>query len=265
MDTFKLKVFAITVMFIDHFGAIFVPQNKYHWLYFACRTIGRLAFPIFIFLIVEGFFHTRNIKKYLTRLGVFALISELPFDLAFYKYQFNANIIADCNSLTKDPSNFKLIFDRLLSHQNVFFTLFLGLLLITLLMMVDTRFQNGKWGYLIVNTLDALLALLFCAIAYILSTDYSIAGILMILSFYLFRGNKTMLALCTAFIMGSMFCNWNAFLQTGDLDSIISIFAVGAIIPIALYNGEKGKNVKYLFYIFYPAHLLVFFIIQLML
>ena len=82
MNTYKLKLIAIITMLIDHIAAVLIPSDTMLWLVMRC--IGRLAFPIFVFLLVEGFHHTRDVKKYLLRLGAFALISEVPFDLAFY-------------------------------------------------------------------------------------------------------------------------------------------------------------------------------------
>ncbi|MFA7532979.1 MAG: TraX family protein, partial [Tissierellaceae bacterium] len=78
MNVFILKLIALTSMIIDHYGAIF------HGDVILYRIIGRLAFPIYAFLLVEGYFHTRNVKKYGLRLFIFALISEIPFDYAFY-------------------------------------------------------------------------------------------------------------------------------------------------------------------------------------
>ena len=78
IDAFTLKMIAAVTMLIDHTGYIFFPQ------YVFLRIIGRIAFPIFAFLIVEGFMHTRNVKKYIYRMIAFALITEIPFDFAFY-------------------------------------------------------------------------------------------------------------------------------------------------------------------------------------
>ena len=78
LSTFQLKWIAIITMLIDHIGAVLFPYELGY------RIIGRIAFPIFCFLIVEGFSHTRDVRRYMVRLGIFALISELPYDLAFH-------------------------------------------------------------------------------------------------------------------------------------------------------------------------------------
>ena len=262
MNSYQLKIIAITAMFIDHFGAIFITSRGNHDLYLLTRIIGRLAFPIFVFLIIEGFYHTSNVKKYLLRLGLFALLSEIPFDLAFYKYHNGVRFLADLQKAMEEPSHYKIIMNRLMSFQNVFFTLFLGLLLLVLMSMVEKHFNKNMLDYAIANALDAGLTIIVCICSFVLRTDYSISGILMIVAFFLFRGNKTMLSLSILFIMGAIYCDWIGFLQTNQIGKILSIFAVTAMLPIAFYNGEKGKNMKYLFYIFYPAHLFLFFLIE---
>lgn len=218
MSTFALKLIAIVTMTIDHVGSVFFQNHP--WLYLICKIIGRLAFPIFAFLIVEGFFHTSNIKKYLTRLGVFALISEIPFDLAFYDtYMY-------------------------LGHQNIFFTLFLGLLTIYLISMVEAKYQKNM---LIVNLANAGITIAFSFVASFLQTDYKFMGILLIVAFYLFRGSKILLTISMILIS----------------NNVIQAFSALAIIPISFYNGKKGKNIKYFFYVFYPVHLLVLYFISL--
>src|SRR5690554_5628220 len=175
MSTFALKIIAIITMLVDHAAVVFIPSDT--WLHLIGRIIGRLSFPIFAFLLVEGFFHTKNIKKYLTRLGVFALISEIPFDLAFYNTYFY------------------------IGHQNIFFTLFLGLLAIHLISMVEKKFHDQ---ILYINLANAGITILFSFIASILMTDYKFLGILLIVAFYLFRGSKPLLVISMLILGGTI-------------------------------------------------------------
>lgn len=208
LSTFSLKIFACIIMLIDHIGAIFFKDIV------VLRIIGRLAFPIFCFLIVQGYIHTRDAKKYLLRLILFALISEIPFDLAFYG-RIN------------------------LWQQNVFFTLILGLIVI---MVIDKANR-------IVSCITFILA---CILACVLHTDYDLFGVLLIMMLYLVRGKK-LFEVITVFAT-------NVGLCTG-----IQRYAAVSMLPIALYNGKKGPSMKYFFYIFYPAHLLILYIIQIIL
>ena len=105
MTIFKLKIIASICMLLDHTGAVFIASTPYFF-----RLIGRVAFPVYAFMIAQGCKYTKNIKKYLFRLGVFALISEIPFDIAFNNFN-GENIFLSINFLR---------------HTNVFYTLFLG-------------------------------------------------------------------------------------------------------------------------------------------
>jgi hypothetical protein len=215
MNSYHLKLIAIITMLIDHTGAVLVPSNT--MLNLIMRCIGRLSFPIFVFLLVEGFHHTKDVKKYLLRMGAFALISEIPFDLAFYGKVLEFN------------------------HQNIFFTLFLGLLCMYLMSIVEKKFSRN---FLVMNLLNALLTLMIGIIAFIMKTDYDYRGIILIVAFYLFRESKLLRGFSLLFV-------------SGYLLGYINILATASIIPITLYNGQKGKSIKYAFYIFYPAHLLI--------
>ena len=227
MSSYYLKLIAIITMLIDHVGAVLVPSNT--MLYIIMRSIGRLSFPIFVFLLVEGFYHTKDVKKYLLRMGAFALVSEIPFDLAF---------------------DGKLLEFK---HQNIFFTLFLGLLCMYLMKTVEKKYNKNTSGSIIViNLFNALITLAFCIIALTLKTDYDYRGILMIVAFYLFRGSKLLISASLLFI-------------SGYLLKYINIFATAAILPISFYNGQKGKSIKYAFYIFYPAHLLILALVNMLL
>lgn len=150
-------------MVIDHIGAILIAPlsltnflNFYHWslVYDICRLVGRLAFPIFAFLIVEGYQHTRNFNKYLFRLLLLGLISEIPFDIAFNQHWLD------------------------FSYQNIFFTLALGLLAIR---------AYDLWRHQIIGTLIPL-GILLCA--EFLQVDYGAYGILMIMAIYYFKDNR---------------------------------------------------------------------------
>lgn len=262
MSTFVLKLFAIIVMLIDHIGAIFISPAQHPDLYFALRAVGRLAFPIFVFLIVEGFFHTKDVKKYIKRLGIFAIISEIPFDLAFYSSLHGTDFITDFKAVFSDGFDMKLfaeLLNNLNIHQNVFFTLFFGLVLLYLMHLVELKFPKQL---LISNLLDAALTIGFCLLAFFLRTDYNFAGILMFVAFYLFRSSKLLISICL-FIINMSMSNFAGFQATGNIFYVIQMLATLSILPIAFYNGKKGKNAKYIFYIFYPAHLLILYLLSL--
>ena len=178
------------------------------------RIIGRLAFPIFAFLLVEGFFRTKNVFKYATRLLGFAFISEIPFDLAF-----EGKVLE-------------------FSHQNVMFTLFIGLIVIYLC----ERYKN--WFHRI------MVGIIGMGIAYFLKVDYTFVGILMIFVFYLLRKQIVQSVIAQVLI--------NLVVVGGT-----QMYAAFAMIPISFYNSKSGKfKMKMFFYIFYPAHLLLLFFIK---
>lgn len=215
MSNLVLKLIAIISMAIDHYGAIFAPNEIFY------RYIGRLAFPIFCFLLIEGFIHTRNIKKYGQRLFVFALLSEIPFDLAFYG---------------------RIGFQ----HQNIFFTLFIGLVMMYLLDKSDSK--SNKLSIVSI----AMIA------AFLLVVDYNIVGIIYILAFYL---TKDMVRTKRIPILAIVLTATNLILA-----NMTQQYSVLALPLLFFYNGKLGisnKVTKLLFYIFYPLHLGVFYLIQL--
>ncbi len=207
LTAFQLKCIAAVSMLVDHIGVVFFPDL----LIF--RILGRFAFPIFAFQLVEGFFHTKNEAAYLLRLGAFALLSEVPFDLV----------------MEGVPLEF--------GEQNVFFTLFLGLA-----MMVGLKRLTG-------TLVRFCVIALACAFAALLSVDYGIMGILLILVFYLLREEPTW-----KYLMAGL---WNLFSPEP-----FQYFGVAALVPIALYSGQRGRSLKWAFYIFYPAHLLLLYAIR---
>lgn len=210
-----LKVIAVVSMLIDHTSAVILEQIPgLENSAFFMRIIGRAAFPIYCFLLVEGFYHTRSRAKYAGRLFLFALISEVPFDLAFSRRMWN------------------------FSSNNVFFTLLFGLLVIW---GVEGIKQGEKAAairvILIIVTVAAggFLALLF-------RTDYDLSGIVTIFAIYMFYPKKVKGMGIGVFVLTL-------------LASIIEAAAFLDMIPVYFYNGTRGKQMKYFFYIFYPAHL----------
>ena len=163
-----LKLAACITMLIDHIGASCI-EATYGVAYrtppqivqldLVLRLIGRLAFPIFCFLLVEGFVHTHDVKKYLGRMVLFGLVSEIPYDLAFFRSPF-------------DPS-----------QQNVYWTLALGVLAMAGLKRFETQSGAVGWqGYVCAGG---------CALAALLAnTDYNAIGVIIICALYLTRTNR---------------------------------------------------------------------------
>ncbi len=300
LTSFAIKVIAIVTMFIDHCGAVFVerrlsliketvPNYEGDPTYVALnitdgimRSIGRIAFPLFIFLLIQGFMHTRNRLKYAIRLGLFALISEVPFDMAFRNTYFT------------------------MSYQNVFFTLFLGFLFMCVADFIYKKHIAPWLGYvsivlnsvfigffcvMIVNTIGytkfnttpfadlgvivaiavfaaitVIVEILVCRkkpfeelsrlalsitvlillmfVAGLLYTDYNVGGVLAIAVAYACRESKTK-TIVGAVITLALTCGF------------IEAVAIVDYFIVAKYNGERGKSMKYFFYAFYPCHLLI--------
>lgn len=213
MSGSTIKLIAMGSMLIDHIGAaaLFPAVAKGTVLYELCRLAGRIAFPLFCFLLVEGFVHTHSRRHYLLRLFLFAVLSEIPFDLVFYH-----RIVC-------------------LQMQNIFFTLFLGFLALCGMEWMQRK-QYGRMAL--------LFPLLSGIAAEILRTDYSFYGILLITVLYVFRGVPWKRNLAAAAL-----CIWE-------------MTAVLALIPMQLYNGKRGLPLKYVFYMVYPLHLLLFWYLR---
>ena len=228
-----LKIIAIILMLLDHLWGTIIPGNQ--WM----TLIGRMAFPIFAFLIVEGFFHTSDLKKYMKRLFIFGLISEIPFNLIYTG---------------------SIIFPF---HQNVMFTLLLGLLIIN---EIDKLKNTKEIKKKIIPILKIFLFLLISIIGFV---DYGVTGVLTIVVFYLFRGFKLawigqLISLILLYIV--FFEGQSVILNIFNHEYFLPLQSIGilSLIFIWLYNGEKGKNnklIKYLFYSFYPVHMLVIYLI----
>lgn len=209
-------------MLCDHFGYL-IYKGKLSFMNF----IGRIAFPIFAFQISEGYIHTKNLKKYIIRLLVFAILSQYPF-LCFH------SLIS---------TGFAL---------NIFFTLLLGLICI---IIYDKLFSRSS------SIFYKILALLICIeiayIAEITNCDYGFYGVAIILLFYIFKNNQILMSL--SFILFTIIKYAISIIKYGHLQTyyFLCICTILPIIFINLYNKKQGKKVKYFLYIFYPAHLLI--------
>ena len=228
-----LKVFAMIFMLLDHMWATIIPGNQ--WM----TNVGRLAFPIFAFLIVEGFTHTSDLNKYIKRLFIFALISEIPFNLIYtgsWIFPF---------------------------HQNVMFTLLLGLLCIS---EMDKVKNNKEIKSRIKSILKLVLYLLISIIGFV---DYGITGVLTIIVFYIFKDFKyawlgQLISLIFLYIV--FFKGQSIVINIFDFEYFLPLQSIGilSLIPIWLYNGKKGKKnklIQYIFYCFYPVHMLAIYLI----
>lgn len=245
MTSFALKIIAMISMFCDHLNYAILGHFS------ILNLIGRIAFPIFAFQISEGFTHTKNVKKYLLRLGIFALISQVPFSLFLHKF-------TNINSLS----------------LNVFFTLFLGLLSISLYDYVLKLFkqpyneksniqQNIKTNSknFIGMLLGLIIALLMASIAQFICTDYGAWGVLLVFTFYLFRNNRVLKII--SFIL-LVILKYLCLLISSNFYYITLLLTIATMLPIFfidLYNGKQGKKIKYLLYWFYPLHLLALYLI----
>ncbi|MBE5831839.1 MAG: conjugal transfer protein TraX [Butyrivibrio sp.] len=248
-----LKILACLTMLIDHIAAgIMIPWaqegiipqhmslDQLNKIYYAMRCIGRCAFPIFCFLLVEGFIHTKSRLRYACSLLVFSFISEIPFDILFHSQYEQLNIhVSEVFAANKD----------FFSEQcNVYFTLFFGLLTIWAIDRCYRLFKDKELPvYLNALTIAAFTSL-SCFITIKINSDYDFHGILLIVIFYLLR-NLEPLNLLTGYVAISSYS--------------IEFWCFPAFLLMALYNHKRGPNLgyfKYLFYLFYPLHLTALYV-----
>lgn len=238
MTSFALKIIAMITMFCDHLGsAIYKSISPFNY-------IGRIAFPIFAFQISEGFSHTKDLKKYLLRLMIFAIISQIPYILFLSMYSSTVQL-------------------------NIFFTLAFGLIAIWLhsyihkniSSKIDNRIEQPVAKFLLKFIVEFIPVIALCIIGELSKVDYGWWGILLVFMFYYFKQNK--LAMNISFIVMCVIFYGIDIIKYGFNTVYIWLFAFN-ILPILfinLYNGKQGKKIKYLLYIFYPLHLLILYLL----
>lgn len=230
-----LHIIAMTLMLMDHLWATLLPARE--WL----TCAGRVAFPIFAFMAVEGYFHTRSFKKYILRMLLFAVLSEIPFDLMYGGTWFYP------------------------VHQNVLWTFLLSLLGVWL--MEQVRKKGKTWMYLLVCVLVVPAGLVLGTLCMV---DYYGVGVLTVFVFYFLHGRKWW---CFLGQLAALY--WLNVELLGGLMYPVQLFgmefelcqqglALLALIPIWLYRGRQGyhsKPFQYLCYVFYPVHMLLLVVV----
>ena len=234
MSSYILKIIGVITMLIDHTGDAIVGHFSY------LNLIGRIAFPIFAYQAVQGYMHTKELKKHLYKLFIFALISQAPFTLF----------------LSLFTTSFYL---------NIFFTLLLGLLA---LFFYD-KSKNKVLGFFIV--------ILFSILGQIIKVDYQAFGILIIFVFYffehefeiIFKNSKMlkyrkllMIFSATLLCFGRYIPDIIKFPNQIGHYLLCGLFTSFALIFISFYNKKEGPKAKYFFYLFYPLHLLALYFME---
>lgn len=222
MTAFALRLTALICMAIDQVGLVLFPGAL------ALRAVGRVALPLYCFLLAEGYRHTRSLRRYALRLAVLAVLSEVPFNLV----HFGAPLAA--------------------AGQNVLFTLLLALLAMC---CCDALIERRPLA-------AAACVLLCCMAAMLLRTDYAAYGVLLALSFYLFDGRPAArTAAFAGLLAGYLLQLYAAGVPTGFL--LISPCALLALLPISRYDGRPGsKRLRPLFYAAYPLGLALLYLVR---
>lgn len=232
MSSFALKTIAIIAMLIDHIAWAFVPTGTI--LGQIMHIIGRITAPIMCYFIAEGYYHTHNMKKYALRLAIFALISHIP-----YNYFMTGKIV---NPFT---SGFR---------TSVIYTLFLGLIS---LIIWNNEKLNKNW--------KTVLITIICILS--IPGDWSFIAVLWVLYFGINHDDFGKQILSFSLISIPVSASFLIMLIIKDSNWYKQIFQVGVFLAIPLlsqYNGERGgsKHSKWIFYIFYPLHLLILGLIK---
>ena len=223
----KLKIIAAVLMFFDHFVTVFFAHNEMISLVF--RLLGRTSAPIFCFFIAQGFYYTSNIRKYILRLLALAVISHLPYDLAF-----GLSIIR---------------------YTSVVWPLALGLIALAAL--------KSEKIHLI---LKILILAACCALSY--TANWNFVAVLWVVAFGLFHGNFK-LQMAAFSLIGIVLHLALQFYRFGFFhERFPQWFQLGIFLALPLlfmFNGKQGKKSKFMtwfFYVFYPVHLLLLYLLK---
>ncbi len=231
LSAWTLKLTAMAAMLIDHVAWVFWPQSS--WQGILSHTIGAMAMPIFSFFIAEGYAHTRSVSAYARRLGIFALLSYLPFVCFVAGIQSGGTITAAS-------------FTRL----NMIYTLLLAL--------------GALWAWNHIPQLELRLVCIVLLCLAALPGDGAFFPVLLALAFHHARidrlaGFTAATVLCLImFLITLMPCleqPGGLSLRTFAAEAGYRLGQLPALALLGSYRGRKGRSAKYLFYGFYPLHL----------
>lgn len=241
LNAFELKLIAVAAMVINHFTHILlllpIDRGVMNVLLTVMNAVGKLTIPIMCFFVAEGYYHTHDLKKYLARMFIFAAISQAPF------YLFEHGIPTSTADLMSH-----------ITHFNVIFSLAMGLLALTV-------WKSDKISHVPKILLAAVIALMTR------TSDWRIFAVLWIIVFAEFRGDFKKQAIVFTAVAAVRVCYYYVFavFPPVDIKTVITqSCTVLALIPLYFYNGCRGPKTKYGFYIFYPAHLLMFAVVILL-
>ena len=221
MSVFVIKCIAVIFMVVDHIKYAFPNCDNIFTLYF-----GRISFPLFAFGIVQGYKHTRDLKKYVKRLFIFGFVSQIPFSL-----------------FTSLPTLNEVLL-------NINFTFILGIFAI----IAYDKTENKVKGL--------LYAILIGILGQITLVDYGFYGVILIFSLYIFSESKLKTFFLSSLVILIKYL-YRIYLSGGEFLDYYVMNLLCSLIPIFIilfYNGKRGKSFKWFFYIFYPLHLLIFYL-----
>jgi len=222
MTSFLLKIIGIFTMLCDHTGDAILGNFSF------LNIIGRIAFPIFAFQLTQSYIHTKDLKKFIFRLFVFSIVSQMPYMLFLSTFVENIYFL------------------------NIGFTMLFSIFAILSFDKINNKFVG------------LCVSLLIAIIGQIINVDYGAFGILITLIFYIFRKNKLLMNICALISIASFYFIkfvHSPYLSITEYYLPLTLFTCLSLIFINLYNGKQGPKVKYLFYVFYPLHLLILYLL----
>jgi hypothetical protein len=288
MNAFIIKIIALVSMLIDHTGCMLAVMEKLSASqYLVMRSLGRIAFPLYAFLIVEGFEKTSDRVKYLARLCLFAALSQIPYNFApltssaspaaaeyFFSFRSDAvylvvlAILLLAFALSVIRKKYIRLCGSVLAayiiagasctlggvailtgELNVFYTLACSLAVLCITDMIERREE-----YNVYDIAAAVVLTAGCCIAILGRSDYGYKGLTLIFALYVFRNNRVMQAL--SLVLWSV---W-VYTPTGTSGLCLCLAAALSAVPVLFYSGSQGKKTR-AFYYAYPAHLILLGII----